>query len=210
MDSAALLVRLLAEGRRVAPLNLQCGLIWEAAELYWTRRFLRAVRAPRLEPLRVVDVPLASTYGRHWSLTGRGVPGAASADAAVFLPGRNVLLVSYAAVVCAQRGIREIALGTLKGNPFGDASPRFFAQLAGCLTQALGRPIRVLMPLRRTTKRGVIRASRGIPFGLTFSCLRPSGYIHCGRCNKCAERRRAFRETGVPDPTIYATPSRVS
>ena len=27
--------------------------------------------------------------------------------------------------------------------------------------------------------------------------------MHCGRCNKCAERRRAFRAAGVEDRTVY-------
>jgi 7-cyano-7-deazaguanine synthase len=28
--------------------------------------------------------------------------------------------------------------------------------------------------------------------------------MHCSRCNKCAERRKAFSEAGIPDPTRYA------
>ena len=210
LDSAALLTRRLRAGDRVAPLYLRCGLLWEAAELHWLRRFLRSVRSPRLLPLQVLDVPLRSTYGApstslrgpsraqsrdgaHWSLTGRRVPGASSADEAVELPGRNALLLTHAAVLCARRGIATIAIGTLAGNPFGDATPRFFRDLAACLSRALGRRIRVLAPLRRMTKPALIRTTPGVPWALTFSCLRPRGRRHCGRCNKCAERRRAFR-----------------
>ncbi|MBI2104481.1 MAG: 7-cyano-7-deazaguanine synthase [Candidatus Omnitrophica bacterium] len=193
LDSAALLIRCLKAGGRVAPLYLRCGFVWEAAELHWLRRFLRSVRSPRLLPLQVLDVPLRSTYGAHWSLTGRRVPGASSADEAVYLPGRNVLLLAHAAVRCAQRGITTIAIGTLAGNPFGDGSPRFFRGMSACLSLALRRPIRVLAPLRRLTKPALIRATPGVPWALTFSCLRPRGRRHCGRCNKCAERRRAFR-----------------
>ena len=204
LDSAVLLCRLMRGGRPVLPLYLRCGLCWEDAELFWLRRLLDAVRAPRFAPLRVVDVPLRSTYGAHWSLTGRHVPGARSADAAVYLPGRNVLLLSHAAIVCAQRRISTIALGTLGGNPFGDASERFLASFARCLTRALGRPIRVMTPLRRSTKARLIRSASGAPLALTFSCLRPAGRAHCGGCNKCAERQRAFRAAGVTDPTVYA------
>jgi len=221
LDSAVLLGRLLQTGARLLPVYIRCGFSWEATELHWLRRFLRAVRSLRLAPLRIVEVPLRPTYGErstslrapsrarsrdgaHWGFTGRRVPGAASADAAVYLPGRNVLLLSHAAILCAQQGMTTIALGTLKGNPFGDATPRFFRDMAACLSRALGHPIRVRTPLARWTKPQVIRSMANAPFALTFSCLAPRKHRHCGRCNKCAERRRAFRHAGVPDPTPYA------
>lgn len=207
LDSAALVGRLLRSGRRVQPLYVRCGLAWEAAELAWLRRFLRAIRSPRLAPLVVLELPIRSMYGRHWSLTGRRVPGSRSADAAVYLPGRNILLLTHAAVFCASRGIPTIALGLLKGNPFADASPAFLRRMAGCLSQALDRPIRVLAPIRHLTKTQVIRSAGRLPLALTFSCLVPrlpagrqAAWRHCGRCNKCAERRKAFLAAGRADP----------
>src|SRR3989338_4915409 len=134
LDSACLVYQYVERRGEVLPLYLRCGLLWEEAELYWLRRLLQAVRSPLLRPLVVVDVPLRSTYGAHWSLTGRHVPGAQSADRAVYLPERNVLLLSHAAIVCAQRRISTIAVGTLKGNPFRDATQRFFSRLANVLT----------------------------------------------------------------------------
>ncbi|MDP3703874.1 MAG: 7-cyano-7-deazaguanine synthase, partial [Candidatus Omnitrophota bacterium] len=201
-DSGVLLQQLLARGTRIFPVYLRCGFRWEAAELYWLRRFLRAVRSPRLLPLQVTSMPLRAIYGAHWSFSGR-VPGALSADRAVYLPGRNALLLSVAAVLCAKRRISTITLGTLQGNPFGDASSVFLRQIAASLTKALERPIRIETPLRSMRKPQVIRVARTVPLVLTFSCLQPRGLRHCGRCNKCAERRRAFCAAGVSDPTRY-------
>jgi 7-cyano-7-deazaguanine synthase len=203
LDSAVLIARFLRQERRVLPLYVRCGFLWEDAELLWLRRFLSALRSRHLLPLHLVELPLRAIYGPHWSFTGRNVPGAASADSAVYLPGRNALLLAEAAVVAARRRISILALGTLKGNPFGDATPRFFATMASALTQALGRPIRVAAPLRSLRKPELIRRAAGAPLALTFSCLRPRGRLHCGRCNKCAERRRAFRLARVADPTTY-------
>ena len=75
-------------------------------------------------------MPLRGVYGAHWSLAGRDVPGARSADAAVYLPGRNVLLLSAAAIAASQRRMSTIALGILKHNPFGDATPGFFSSIS--------------------------------------------------------------------------------
>ena len=206
LDSGLLLHHLLRAGSRAVPVYLRCGLQWEETELYWLRRFLRAVHSRRLAPLRTVGMPLGEVYGSHWSLTGRHIPDANSPETAVYLPGRNVLLVSAAAILCAQRRISTIALGVLKGNPFGDASRRCLGQLATCLSQALRHPIRILTPLRRSNKAQLIRSAVRVPLELTFSCLRPIGRRHCGRCNKCAERSRAFQRAGVSDPTDYASP----
>ena len=197
LDSAVLLHRVRMSRRRIVPLYVRCGLRWETAELHWLRRYLHAIRAPGLSPLLVVDTPVRSLYGAHWSLTGRGVPSARSADRAVYLPGRNLLLLSAAGIVCAQQRLSTIALGILKGNPFGDASLPFLAQMARCLTQALRRSIRIIAPLHRSSKSDLLRASRTIPVELTFSCVQPRGRRHCGRCNKCAERAKAFRAAGL-------------
>ena len=192
LDSAVLLVRLLRAGQRVWPVYVRCGFVWEAAELYWLRRFLRAVRSSRLLPLHVIEVPFQDMYGPRWSFTGRGAPGLRSADTAVYLPGRNVLLLSHAAVAGARRNITRFALGTLRGNPFGDASPQFFRAMSRALSLALGRPVAILAPLVRLRKAALVRAASDLPIHLTFSCLRPRGPGACGRCNKCAERMRAF------------------
>ena len=203
LDSYGLVHQLLQDGRVVHPLYVRCGLLWEPAEAYWLSRWLSRIRRPGLRPLSVLEVPIRSLYGRHWSLTGRGVPSASSPDRAVYLPGRNVLLFGHAAVFAAQRRVSTLATGILAGNPFGDATPRFLTRFAASLRDALGQPIRIVAPLRRLTKARVIRRTPPALFGLTFSCIHPRGRRHCGECNKCAERRAAFHRAKLADPTVY-------
>src|SRR5262249_12845777 len=89
LDSAILLAEPPPDGPAVPPLYVRFGLYWEEIELAHLRRFLDALAAPALRPLTVLDMPVRDLYGDHWSITGRGVPGAATPDDAVFLPGRN-------------------------------------------------------------------------------------------------------------------------
>ena len=204
LDSFCLVRSLLQQGVAVTPVYVCAGLLWEAAELHWLRRWLESLKHPRLGGLKVLPVSLSAVYGAHWSVTGRGIPSGKSADRAVYLPGRNVLLLSVAAIYGASQGVSTVTMGTVAGNPFGDATPGFLAKFSDCLSQALSHPVQLRAPLRRWTKAKLVTAAQHEPLHLTFSCLRPSGDRHCGRCNKCAERKRAFRAARIPDPTSYA------
>ena len=203
LDSCVLLAHLAEQGWEVTPLYVQAGLVWERVEQIWVRRFLARLNHPGLKPLRLLSLPVEDIYQSHWSTTGQAVPGAHTEDSAVYLPGRNLLLLSKAAVYCALHRIGVIALGLLKGNPFPDATPAFlrgFEQVAG---SALSHSLQVVTPFSQFSKAEVIDLGKELPLELTFSCIRPVGERHCGGCNKCAERRRSFAEAGVKDRTDY-------
>ncbi len=101
LDSSILVGRMLAEGRRVWPLFVDCQWHWQATELGWARRFLRAIGQSRLAALVELQMPLADLYDDHWSVTGRDVPGADEPDERVYVPGHNPLLLVKARVWCA-------------------------------------------------------------------------------------------------------------
>jgi 7-cyano-7-deazaguanine synthase len=205
LDSAVLVATMLADGHEVTPLYVQFGLAWEDVEIAHLRRFL-ATLTPAPQPLVVLELPVADVYGTHWSLTGDGVPDERSPDEAVYLPGRNLLLLSKPSVWCAGRGVGTMALGTLAANPFPDADAEFFSAFATLASRALDEPLRVVTPFAGRTKSDVLELGRSLALEHTFSCIDPRGDRHCGRCNKCAERRRAFTELDVADATTYATP----
>ena len=205
LDSAVL-VATLARGRRVHPLYVRSGLAWERAERRLLARFLATLRrrGACIAPLAEASVPVAALYGRrHWSISGRGVPGARAALSSNYLPGRNLLLVSVAAVYCERAGVGRIALALLRGNPYPDATPRFLRDVGRVASQALARRLVVQAPFRTLSKAEVVRLGRSLPLELTLSCARPRGLRHCGRCTKCAERRAAFSRAGVSDLTDY-------
>lgn len=203
-DSAVLVGELARTSPRVVPVYVRIGLVWEDAEEAALRRFLRALGAAAAEDLKVFEMPVREVYGRHWSTTGEAVPGADTPDSAVFLPGRNLIIVLQAAVWCHLNGVPTVALGLLKGNPFPDSTDPFFASYEAALNQALGGSLRLVRPYAHLTKTEVLRRGRAMPLGETWSCMRPVGGRHCGACNKCAERRKAFAAAGLDDPTDYA------
>lgn len=191
-DSRALLAWALARHSRVLPVYVRCGLRWERAELHHLRRFLKVFRPRGLAPLTVLDMPMRDVYGAHWSLNGRRVPGERSRDAAVYLPGRNALLLTKAGVFAALHGVSTLYIGTLSANPFGDATPAFFQAQEKALSLALGKTLRVRAPFRTKIKKDLGPWARRLPPKHVFSCLNPRGLAPCGRCNKCAELQRIF------------------
>ncbi len=208
LDSGILVGYLLGSGRHVQPFYVRSGLCWEAVELLAAQRFLdrMAERFPSLDPLVVLDLPLADLYGDHWSLTGNNIPDEATSDDAVYLPGRNALLLLKAALWCQLRGIEVLAIGVLASNPFADAKADFFQAFETVVNAGRGPRVRVLRPFAGWTKQQVMEQGKTLPLELTFSCIAPVAGMHCGQCNKCAERRAAFRVMGWPDPTPYAQP----
>lgn len=203
-DSAVLLAMSALEYPFVYPVYVRCGLAWEETELTWLRRYLEALAEPRVQRLAVLDMPTADLYRDHWSVTGQNVPDADTPDEAVYLPGRNLLLLSKAAVFCALGGIPVIACGQLAANPFPDATPEFFAGMAEVSGRALGLPLKITTPLLKYKKHEVIREGWNLPLQYSFSCMNPVRGLHCGQCNKCFERRTAFKAAGVSDKTEYA------
>ena len=154
----------------------------------------------------VFDLPLGDLYGSHWSVDGaRPAGGRDARTSAVYLPGRNALLAIKPALWCGLHGVEQLALAVLAGNPFADATDEFFRRFEAALQQATGKPLRIVRPFAGMTKGDVVRLGRDLPLELSFSCISPLEGLHCGRCNKCAERQRAFQATGISDPTIYAS-----
>jgi 7-cyano-7-deazaguanine synthase len=203
LDSSILIGDLLRRGRRVQPFYVRTGLLWQAEELPALERFLGAMAAKELAGLVILDLPLADLYDGHWSLTGHETPGADSPDEAVFLPGRNALLIVKAAVWCQLYGIGELAMAPLGTSPFDDAGDAFFRDFQAAINRGCKRPVCLTRPFGQLNKRQVMTLGRGLPLELTFSCIAPIQGRHCGRCNKCAERKAAFQDAGTPDPTVY-------
>jgi len=208
LDSAVLLAHAAAEapGGTIQPVYVSVGLAWERAELAMAERlFASGAFDARILPIQSLCVDMRDVYpSNHWAVRGEA-PAADTSDDDVYISGRNVVLLSKAAVFMARAGIVRVMLGTLLRNPFPDATPAFFQAMGHALSIGLASPICIETPFAAMRKSDVIRRGRalGVPLELTLSCMQPERRVHCGRCSKCRERRDGFRESGQPDPTSY-------
>jgi 7-cyano-7-deazaguanine synthase len=208
LDSAVLLALERQAHAPVWPVHVRSGLAWEDQERRAIDRLLNSPAfAEGISPLTTLTVDMRDVYpATHWAITGQP-PAYDTPDEDVYLDGRNVVLLSKAAVFCARRDLSRIAMGSLAGNPFPDATPEFFHTMARALSLGLAHTIEVVTPLVALHKDRVVKLgiNLGVPMALSMSCMNPSNDEHCGVCSKCRERQDAFRDAAVADPTAYAT-----
>lgn len=211
LDSAVLTAHEAQRGR-VHPVYVRVGLAWELAEVEMIATLLEApVFGDRVEPLVPLEFSMRDVYApTHWAVRG-APPAYGTPDEDVYLVGRNVALLTKAAILAVSRRCRRLAIGTLANNPFPDATPHFLATMSRALSLGLGQFVEIVAPFSTLHKHDVIRLGESleVPLEHTLSCMNPiveRTPIHCGLCSKCRERRDGFAAAGVSDRTVYANP----
>ena len=202
LDSAILLADL-AGSNKTRPIYVRSGLRWENEEINSLQNFIDAINNPLISEIVTLSIDGSSLYGKnHWSMQGR-VPAYDAPDEHVYIPGRNFILIGLAAIWCSEHNISSIFLGSLKGNPFADATDQFLNDYSKILKYGLHKDISVQAPYKQKNKVELIREFKHLPLDKTMTCMQPVGMIHCNACNKCKERRDAFEQAGIQDKTKY-------
>ncbi len=210
MDSCILLANE-AKNRTAYPIYVETGIPWEWAEQKMLGHFIDAVDNPNIKPVTTLSLPVKALYGdTHWTMSGETVPGYDEPDETVYIPGRNIILITLAAIWCSLNDVHRIVIGSLAGNPFPDATPEFFQNIANSNGMGLDHEITVEAPMRHRHKEDILAANASsLPLHLTLTCSNPrtgddDAIIHCANCNKCRERHDAFIDAKIADSTLYA------
>ena len=122
------------------------------------------------------------------------------------VPFRNGIMLSIACGLAESRSLNRVLIANHGGDHaiYPDCRPEFVRAMDGAMQAGTYEGVQLAAPYTHLTKADLVRrgAALGIDYGHTYSCYR-GGERHCGTCGTCTERREAFREAGVPDPTIY-------
>lgn len=122
------------------------------------------------------------------------------------VPFRNGVMLAVACGLAESRGLRRVMLANHGGDHaiYPDCRAAFINAMSEAMRLGTYAGIEIYAPYTTLTKRDIARrgADAGVDFSLTYSCYK-GGERHCGRCGTCVERREAFREAGLPDPTVY-------
>lgn len=124
-----------------------------------------------------------------------------------FVPGRNLVFLTYAAAWAWPRGIGNLVTGVAQTDYSGypDCREETLAALQEALRLGMETTIEIHAPLMHLTKRQTVELARELDalaaMAWTHTCYngeRPP----CGACPACRLRARGFAEAGVEDPLL--------
>jgi 7-cyano-7-deazaguanine synthase len=124
-----------------------------------------------------------------------------------FVPGRNIVFLTFAAAYAWQRNIEHLVTGVAQTDYSGYPDCRQETIEALQLTIRLGMASNVVIhtPLMSLSKKETVLLARDLgaleAMALTHTCYegrRPP----CGECPACVLRARGFDEAGIEDPLL--------
>lgn len=122
------------------------------------------------------------------------------------VPFRNGIMLAVAAGLAESRGLTHVMMANHSGDHaiYPDCRPGFVKAMSQAISEGTYEHITILAPYTDIDKAEIARrgARAGVDFSHTYSCYK-GGEKHCGRCGTCTERRQAFIDAGLPDPTSY-------
>jgi 7-cyano-7-deazaguanine synthase len=207
LDSTVLLYSLFAQARELKVLSFNYGQR-HSRELEFAKKNCvklgvehRVVDLSSIKPLLGgssqtdpnVDVPEGHYAAENMKLT--------------VVPNRNSIMMNIAAAWAISSKFDTVAYAAHNGDHaiYPDCREEFVDALNKTLALADWHVVQIERPFINMTKGDIVKLGNklGVPFVDTFSCYRGTE-VPCGKCGTDVERRLAFKEAGVIDPTTYA------
>ena len=206
MDSATLLAKMLHEGNAIQTLTFNYGSKHNKAEIEYAKKLAHYYQVPN----QVIGLPFINELFKSDLLKSGGeIPEGHYTDESqrcTVIPFRNGIMLSIAVGYAESIGFETVAIG----NHFGDFSiyPDCRSTFIGWMNQAAKQGtyagISICSPFLHIMKSHIVKIGDrlGVPYEKTYSCYKGDS-ISCGKCGTCVERKEAFKEAGVEDPTTY-------
>jgi 7-cyano-7-deazaguanine synthase len=123
------------------------------------------------------------------------------------VPFRNAIMLSVATGFAESIGAEGLVIAAHGGDHaiYPDCREEFMRAMGDAMRLGTYAGIQLLRPFIAMTKGGIAAtgAQLGVNLARTWSCYQ-GGAVHCGKCGTCVERREAFLQAGLTDPTTYA------
>lgn len=122
------------------------------------------------------------------------------------VPFRNGIMLSIACGIAESNGMNRVLIANHGGDHaiYPDCRSCFIDAMSEAMTAGTYAGVSIIAPFTDMTKTEIAALGHklGVNFSLTYSCYK-GGERHCGTCGTCTERKEAFRDAGLVDPTLY-------
>jgi 7-cyano-7-deazaguanine synthase len=175
----------------------------------------------------VIDLPFIKKFGKSALLTEKEPPKLDIEELdmrfrtiqtmeEVWVPARNLILFSIAGGFAESIDADKVFVGLSgeEATTFPDNTPEFVERLNKALEYGTLNQVKIEAPLCNKNKQEIVKIGHEIEKRLgvevlrySYSCYKDNGedFLHCGVCESCARRKRAFLGAGVEDKTKYLT-----
>ena len=122
------------------------------------------------------------------------------------VPFWNGIMLSVACGLAESRGLKHVMMANHGGDHaiYPDCRAEFVASMSEAMRCGTYDGVTVSAEFTGITKTDIARlgARLGVDYSKTYSCYKGRAR-HCGKCGTCVERKEAFRDAGLEDPTEY-------
>ena len=201
-DSATVAYWAKAQGYQIYPITFNYGQIavkeTEAAQ---------TIAAKLGTTTKIINLSaLKEIFSNVTTLCNTEIPLTAEFSSSIIVPFRNAIFLSvavaYASAVCAKE-IFYGAHGSDETN-YPDCRREFYEAFEKAAQLGTEQDITIKAPFNGYKKSELLKEATklGVPLELTWSCYRDAEK-HCGKCESCVNRKKAYQEAGLTDPTNY-------
>jgi len=126
-----------------------------------------------------------------------------------FVPGRNLVFLTYAAAYAYQRGISNLVTGVAQADYSGypDCREQTMESLQETLRLGMDSKVRIHAPLMHRSKKQTVELARDLGvlsvMAQTHTCYNGSR-PPCGECPACKLRAKGFADAGIQDPLVIS------
>lgn len=157
---------------------------------------------------RVVDLSnLSQIYQGVTSLVDKDLDVSSEFTDPIIVPFRNGVFMAVTVAFADGIGANHVFYGAHSSDEpfFPDCRKEFYEAFQKAARLGTEKDIVIKSPYSDVKKSGLLlEAVRlGVPLEKTWSCYL-NGPVHCGKCESCNNRKRAFSEANLEDPTEYA------
>jgi 7-cyano-7-deazaguanine synthase len=174
---------------------------------------------------KIVDISFMKTlYGKSNALTDKSQDLSKDFSQNLVVPIRNAIFISIAGAWAMSIKARAVAYGAHLGDVphYSDCRPEFAKMMAEALNIAdvdsiksgQRQKISIISPAVQGMSKSEL-LKKGFEYlddsiFRTWSCYSNGSnkdgiYVHCGSCESCISRKKAFKEAHINDRTSYAT-----